>query len=91
MTKSEIAAKAREIKELKIMLDELTAEITSLEDELKAEMTATGTEEIITDLFKIRYTTVTSNRFDTKAFKATHFELYQQYTKPTTSKRFSIN
>lgn len=93
MTKSEIAAKAREIKELKIMLDELTAEITSLEDELKAEMTATatGTEEIITDIFKIRYTTVTSNRFDTKAFKATHAELYQQYTKPTTSKRFSIN
>lgn len=91
MTKSEIAAKAREIKELKIMLDELTAEITSLEDELKAEMTATGTEEIITDIFKIRYTTVTSNRFDTKAFKATHSELYQQYTKPTTSKRFSIN
>lgn len=91
MTKSEIATKAKEIKELKIMLDELTAEITSLEDELKAEMTATGTEEIITDLFKIRYTTVTSNRFDTKAFKATHSELYQQYTKPTTSKRFSIN
>lgn len=91
MTKSEIAAKAREIKELKIMLDELTAEITSLEDELKAEMTATGTEEIITDIFKIRYTTVTSNRFGTKAFKATHSELYQQYTKPTTSKRFSIN
>jgi hypothetical protein len=32
-----------------------------------------------------------SNRFDSTTFKATHADLYQQFTKPVETKRFSIN
>lgn len=73
-----------------MMAEELSAEITAIEDTIKAEMTARETDEIIVDVFKIRWTRVTSNRFDTTSFKKTHADLYSQYTKSTESRRFSI-
>ncbi len=90
MSKQEITAKVEHIKTLQAMIDEMTAEMESVKDEVKAEMTAQGVEEMIVSCFKVRYTTVTTNRFDSTAFKKTHEELYSQYVKPTTSKRFSI-
>lgn len=91
MDKKELISKVRELKELKQMADELAAEIASIEDELKAEMLAQNTEEMTIDVFKLRYKTVVSSRFDSKAFKATHEELYKQYSKPTESRRFTIS
>lgn len=91
MDKKELISKIRELKELKQMADELAAEITSIEDELKAEMLAQNAEEMTVDVFKLRYKTVVSSRFDSKAFKATHEELYKQYSKPTESRRFTIS
>lgn len=90
MSKNELTEKVRQLKELKAFADEVAAEITTIEDELKAEMNAQGVEEMMVDVFKLRYKTVTSSRFDTSAFKATHGELYAQYTKPTVFRRFTI-
>lgn len=47
--------------------------------------------QMTVDVFKVRYTAYTSNRFDSKAFKSTHSALYDQYCKPVESRRFSIN
>lgn len=91
MDKKELISKVRELKELKQMAEELAAEIASIEDELKAEMLAQNTEEMTVDVFKLRYKTVVSSRFDSKAFKATHEELYKQYSKQTESRRFTIS
>lgn len=90
MSKNELVSKVRELKELKQMADELADEIGAIEDTLKAEMTAQGVEEMQIDVFKLRYKTIISSRFDSKAFKATHSELYEQYNKPTESRRFTI-
>jgi len=90
MSVMELTSKVRELKVLKAMAEELTAEITTIEDVIKAEMTAQGTEELAVDIFKVRWTTVKSNRFDTTAFKSTHKDLYDQYTKETVTKRFSV-
>lgn len=90
MSKQELSQKVKELKELKAMLEELEAEITTIEDSIKADMTAQGVEELTTDLFKIRYKTVKSSRFDSTAFKSTHAELYTQYLKETVTRRFSI-
>lgn len=90
MSKNEMTSKVRELKELKALLDELNAEITAIEDEIKTEMTAMNVEEMTVDVYKVRYKTVTSSRFDSTAFKATHADLYSQYTKQTTSRRFSV-
>lgn len=90
MSTIDMTAKIRELKELKAMAEELTAEITAIEDTIKAEMMARNVEEMTVDVFKVRYKTVISNRFDSKAFKATHADLYSQYTKPTESRRFTV-
>jgi predicted phage-related endonuclease len=91
MTANELTKTVRDLKELKAMAADLTAEITTLEDHLKAEMTARGTDEMTVDVFKVRWTLVMSNRFDSNAFKATHASLYNQYSKPVETRRFSIN
>ena len=48
------------------------------------------TEELRAGEYKIRYALITSNRFDSKAFRAAYDALYQQFVKPTTSRRFSV-
>ena len=90
MSTSEITSKVRELKELKAMFEEIEAEIDTIEDEIKAEMTARNTEEMSVDVYKVRWTKVTSSRFDTSAFKKTHAELYNQYTKQTETRRFCV-
>lgn len=90
MSINEMASKVRELKEFKMMLEELEAEISAIEDSIKAEMTARGTEELIAGEYKVRWTTVSSNRFDTTAFKKAMPELAEQFTKVTTTRRFSI-
>ena len=90
MSTSEITSKVRELKELKAMLAEIEAAIDTIEDEIKAEMTARNTEEMSVDVYKVRWTKVTSSRFDTSAFKKTHAELYNQYTKQTETRRFCV-
>ena len=91
MSINELTSKIRELKELKTMSTELEAEINTIEDEIKNHMTANNKEEMIVDVFTVRYTTVNSSRFDSTAFKKTHADLYGQYTKQTSTKRFSIN
>lgn len=90
MSTIELTSKVKELKELKMMAEELAAEITAIEDSIKAEMTARETDELITGEYKIRWKKVTSNRFDTTAFKKTHADLYEQYTKTTETRRFTV-
>lgn len=90
MERAEIISKVRELKELKAMAEELAAEIGTIEDLLKAEMVARDTEEIMVDVFKVRYTTVTSNRIDTTAIKKEMPEIAAKYTKQSITRRFSV-
>ena len=88
MSINEIKAKAEELKELKAMQEELAAEISAIEDEIKAAMG--DQEQIIAGAFKITWKAVTSSRFDSSAFKKAMPELAAQYTKTTTTRRFTV-
>ena len=90
MSTIELTIKIRELKELKAMAEEIAAEITSIEDVIKAEMTARNTDEMTVGVFKVRWTKVSSNRFDTTAFKKAMLELTEKFTKVTESRRFSV-
>lgn len=90
MSTKELTSKVRELKELKIMAEELAAEITAIEDAIKAEMTARDTEEMTVDVYKVRWTKITSTRFDSSSFKKAMPELYDRFTKKTESRRFSV-
>lgn len=89
MSINELKAKAAELKELKAMQEELAAEISAIEDEIKAAMG--DQEQIIAGGYKITWKAVTSSRFDSTAFKKANPELAAQYTKTTTTRRFTIN
>lgn len=90
MNKQELLKQVRDLKELKVMAEELQAEITTIEDNIKAEMTAQNVTELQIDIVKIRWTPVISNKFDTSAFKKIYSDLYNQFTKKYKTKRFSI-
>ena len=90
MSTNEMASKVKELKELKLMAEELSADITAIEDSLKAEMTEKGVEEMTVDVFKIRWTKVSSTRFDSTTFKKAMPGLYAQFTRQTESRRFTI-
>lgn len=90
MSTNEMESKIRELRELHRMADEIAAEIETLQDAIKSEMTARNTDTLTGTDWKVTWKAVTSKRFDSAAFKKTHGELYEQYTKETTSKRFLI-
>ena len=90
MSTTNINERVKELKELQRMSDELDAEIEAIKDELKAEMAARNTDEILTSEYKLRYKEVSSSRFDTTSFKNKYVDFYNQFVKVTTSKRFTI-
>lgn len=91
MSTIEIQAKAQELQELKRMKEELEAEITNLEDLIKAEMTVRDTDDLTAGAYRIKWTTYQTSRFDSARFKKDHAALAAAYTKTTTARRFSIN
>ena len=78
------------MKELEALIAEAQAEAEAIKDEIKAQMNEQNTEEMSVDVYKIRYTTVSSERFDTTAFKKALPDLAKQFTKTSTTRRFSI-
>ena len=88
MSANEIQSKARELKELKTMKEELENEIAAIEDALKAAMGEQ--EEMFCGEYKLTYQTVSTSRFDSTLFKKEHADLAAAYTKSTTYRRFSV-
>lgn len=83
-------AKVAELRELRRMADELAAEIDSLQDEIKAEMTAREVDTLTGFDWKITYKAVTSSRIDSRALKAALSEVAARYMKETTTRRFTL-
>ena len=90
MSTMEMENKIAKLQEWEALAEEAKAEAEALRDELKAEMNKRETEELEAGRFIIRWTSVLSNRFDTTTFKKDHADMYKQYTKQTSSRRFSI-
>jgi predicted phage-related endonuclease len=88
MSINEITTKVREYKEWQRIIEEAEAAAKAIKDEIKTQMG--DTEELHAGEYKVTWKPVTSNRFDSAAFKSTHGELYAQYTKPQTTRRFCV-
>jgi len=90
MTNTELITKIEALNEWEALMEEAKNEAEALRDAIKAEMMEQNTEELAAGQYIIRWTSVLSNRFDTTAFKKQHNDLYKEFTKQTSSKRFSI-
>lgn len=91
MSMNELNATARDLMSVRAMIEELQAEAEALTDKLKAAMVERGTEAIQGDGWKAAWKNVVSNRFDSKRFKADYADLYNQYSKTTTTTRFVLS
>ena len=83
----------RQINNRLAKMADLDAQIKALEaqrDALKAEIIESMTGDTReTAAYKVSYKEVTTNRFDSKAFKADFPETYKQYQKQQTCRRFT--
>ena len=90
MSTIEITSKIEALKDLESLIEEAKAEAEALRDEIKTEMLSRNTEELEAGQYIVRWTSVLTQRFDTTAFKKVMPEIYKEYTKQISSRRFSI-
>lgn len=72
------------------MAAEIAEQISSIENEIKADMTLKNRDTLHGLDYKITWKIVHSTRFDTNAFKAQHADMYEAFSRATTAKRFVV-
>jgi predicted phage-related endonuclease len=90
MSQNELTSKVKELRELRRMSEEINAEITTIEDSLKAHMAAAGTDTLAGDDWRIAWTPITTSRFDSKALKAAMPDVYGAFLKTSEARRFTV-
>ena len=84
MSINELEAKARELRQLQALIDEAQAEAEALKD-------AIGDQDSIqAGEYRITWKAVTSSRIDTTALRKDLPEIWQEYGKTSTTRRFSV-
>lgn len=75
--------------------DELASKVKAKADAIRAtikeEMERQAVEELICGPYIVRYSTVLSNRFDATTFKRLYADLYKDFTKQVSSRRFTVS
>ena len=90
MVNKNLDPQIHELRELRRMADELAAAIDTIQDAIKAEMTAAGVDVLTGSDWKAVWKPVTTSRIDTTALKKALPDLAAQFTKVSTVRRFSV-
>ena len=91
MSRNELDARAAAYFDLVEQIDSLTAEAEAIKDELKTVMVDSTTEELNGTGWRATWHNTTTTRFDSKAFKAAHADLYSDFCVKSTGTRFTLN
>ena len=91
MTKNEIVALIETMNNYDDLAAKAKAKADAIRDVLKEEMMERGLEEMEAGTYIVRYTNIISNRFDSTTFKRLYAGLYKDFTKQTTSRRFTVS
>lgn len=81
----------KEIKEYQAMQNQLKEELEKLKAEAIEYLNDNEIDEYMSDEGKVTYREVISNRFDSTSFKKDFGDVYKEYTKKTSSMRFTCN
>ncbi len=90
MSMNDIQGKVNDLRSLRMMQEELEKEITAIQNEIKAHMTDTNTDEISGPDFKVTWKLITTSRLDTAGLKKAAPDLFQQFQKVSETRRFLI-
>lgn len=90
MSVDEMDKKVKELRELRRMQDELTAEIEAIQDTLKGHMDAHGMDTLLGFDWRITWKPVTSSRLDSTALKKELPDIAARFMKQSTVRRFVL-
>ena len=90
MSIADIAAKAREYKEIQAMIKELEAEADALKQAMINEMDFQQTDKLNAGDYTIHWSLYESNRLDGKALKKELPDIAARFMKSTVSTRFQV-
>lgn len=88
MKKIDLVKVVEQYKELASQIALLETQKDALADYIKQVMGET--EELCVGAYVVRYKKIVSNRFDSTAFKKEHADLYADFLKESTSRRFTV-
>ncbi len=90
MTERMIENRIKKLQEIEAQQKELEAQAEALKAEIKADMESKGVDELKTKNFIVRWKEIISSRLDGKALKAALPDVYRQFVKSSSSRRFTI-
>lgn len=90
MTERMIENRIKKLQEIEAQQRELETAAEAIRAELKADLEEKGVEELKTKNFIVRWKEIISSRLDSKALKAALPDVYGQFCKTSTSRRFTI-
>lgn len=90
MTERMIENRVKKLFTLESQIAQFQEQAEAIKTELKADLEEKGVQELKTKNFLIRWKEIVSNRLDGKALKAALPEIYSQYCRPTSSRRFTV-
>lgn len=91
MSKHELISMIETMNNYDDLASKAKAKADAIRSAIKAEMEKRNTEELTAGNYIIRYTSVISNRFDSTTFKRLYADLYKDFTKPVSSRRFTVS
>ncbi len=90
MSTTEMTSKVEQLRAMEAIIADMSKAADEIRDEIKAEMTRRGTQEMEVEQYIVRWTAVLTQRFDTTSFKRALPDVYKAFTKQTASRRFTI-
>lgn len=90
MSNNELLVKIKDLKELKVMADELADQIAAIEGEIKGELTLQGVDRLAVGPYKISWTRYITRRLDSKALKAELPDVYSRFAVESEARRFCV-
>ena len=85
-----IENRIKKLQAIEAQQEELEVAAEAIRAELKADLEQKGVDELKTRNFLIRWKEIISNRLDGKALKAALPDVYGQFCRASTSRRFTI-
>ena len=86
MSKNEIVSLIETMNNYDELASKAKAKADAIRDALRLD-----TEELNAGAYILRYTSIISNRFDTTTFKRLYADLYKDFTKAVSSRRFTVS
>ena len=90
MTNKQLDNRVKKLQTLEAQVKELEAQAEAIRAEIKADLESKGEEEHNTGIFIIRWKEIITRRLDSKALKAALPDVFNAYSRESSSRRFTI-